>query len=115
VDYRIDRYRGSRAAQRMIAAEVLGADINDVRPIVADTDQSAIPIDRWQPHCVATDGRYTTLLTTPCAQTQRTRRKPGKRTRGVRFANGLFSPAAGMASAMTLKQLAPRLGGTAAR
>ena len=29
---------GSRAAQAMIAAEVLGAEIDDVRPIVADTD-----------------------------------------------------------------------------
>jgi len=29
---------GTRAAQAMIAAEVLGVDINDVRPVVADTD-----------------------------------------------------------------------------
>ena len=34
---------GSRAAMAMVAAEVLGVEAEDVRPIVGDTDSSAIP------------------------------------------------------------------------
>jgi hypothetical protein len=33
-----NRYRGSRTAVAMIAAEVLGLEVDEVRPMVADTD-----------------------------------------------------------------------------
>ncbi len=46
---------GSRAAMAMIAAEVLGLDVNDVRPIVADTDSIG--------HTDVTGGSRTTFAT----------------------------------------------------
>jgi xanthine dehydrogenase molybdenum-binding subunit len=106
---------GTRAAQAMIAAEVLGADINDVRPIVADTDSIG--------HTDPTAGSRTAFATGWAVYDaahdalrqlkERVAKTWEKKPEEVAFANGLFSPVSGNGvKPMTLKQLAPRLGRT---
>jgi CO/xanthine dehydrogenase Mo-binding subunit len=106
---------GTRAAQAMIAAEVLGADINDVRPIVADTDSIG--------HTDPTAGSRTAFATGwavyDAAQDalrqlkERVAKTWEKKPEEVVFANGLFSPASGNGvKPMTLKEVAPRLART---
>jgi xanthine dehydrogenase molybdenum-binding subunit len=106
---------GTRAAQAMIAAEVLGADINDVRPIVADTDSIG--------HTDVTAGSRTAFATGWAVYDaahdalrqlkERVAKTWEKKPEEVVFANGLFSPASGNGvKPMTLKQVAPRLART---
>jgi xanthine dehydrogenase molybdenum-binding subunit len=106
---------GTRAAQGMIAAEVLGADINDVRPVVADTDSIG--------HTDPTAGSRTAFATGWAVYDaandalrqlkERVAKTWEKKPEEVVFANGLFSPASGNGvKPMTLKQLAPRLART---
>ncbi len=106
---------GTRAAQAMIAAEVLGADINDVRPIVADTDSIG--------HTDPTAGSRTAFATGWAVYDaahdalrqlkERVAKTWEKKPEEVAFANGLFSPVSGNGvKPMTLKQLAPRLSRT---
>jgi xanthine dehydrogenase molybdenum-binding subunit len=106
---------GTRAAQAMIAAEVLGADINDVRPIVADTDSIG--------HTDVTGGSRTAFATGwavfDAAQDalrqlkERVAKTWEKKPEEVAFADGLFSPVSGNGvKPMTLKQVAPRLART---
>ena len=106
---------GTRAAQAMIAAEVLGADISDVRAVVADTDSIG--------HTDPTAGSRTAFATGwavyDAAQDalrqlkERVAKTWEKKPEDVVFANGLFSPASGNGvKPMTLKQLAPRLART---
>jgi xanthine dehydrogenase molybdenum-binding subunit len=107
---------GTRAAQAMIAAEVLGADINDVRPIVADTDSIG--------HTDVTGGSRTAFTTGwavyEAAQDalrqlkERAAKTWEKKPEEVIFENGKFGPAQPdeKAKPMTLKQLAGRLART---
>ncbi len=106
---------GTRAAQAMIAAEVLGADINDVRPIVADTDSIG--------HTDVTGGSRTAFATGWAVYDaandalrqlkERVAKTWEKKPEEVAFANGLFSPVSGNGvKPMTLKELAPRLART---
>jgi CO/xanthine dehydrogenase Mo-binding subunit len=85
---------GTRAAQAMIAAEVLGADINDVRPIVADTDSIG--------HTDVTAGSRTAFTTGWAVHEaahdalrqlkERAAKVWEKKPEEVTFENGTFSP-----------------------
>jgi CO/xanthine dehydrogenase Mo-binding subunit len=104
---------GSRAAMAMIAAEVLGLDVNnDVRPVVADTDAIG--------HTDVTGGSRITVATGLAVYEaandalrqlkQRAARLWEKSVEQVEFKAGVFS--APGASSMPLKQLASRLART---
>ena len=107
---------GTRAAQAMIAAEVLGVDINDVRPIVADTDSIG--------HTDVTGGSRTAFATGwatyDAAQDavrqlkERVAKTWEKKPEEVVFANGLFSPAQSDPNIkpLSVKDVAPRLART---
>ncbi|MBI3760051.1 MAG: xanthine dehydrogenase family protein molybdopterin-binding subunit [Deltaproteobacteria bacterium] len=106
---------GTRAAQAMIAAEVLGADINDVRPVVADTDSIG--------HTDVTAGSRTAFATGWAVfdaandalrqLKERVAKTWEKKPEEVAFADGRFSPVSGNGvKPMTLKELAPRLART---
>ncbi len=106
---------GTRAAQAMIAAEVLGADINDVRPIVADTDSIG--------HTDPTAGSRTAFATGWAVYDaandalrqlkERVAKTWEKKPEDVVFSNVLLSQGSGNGvKPMTLKQLAPRLART---
>src|SRR5271170_1023516 len=106
---------GTRAAQAMIVAEVLGVDINDVRSNVADTDSIG--------HTDPTAGSRTAFATGWAVYDaandalrqlkERVAKTWEKKPEEVVYADGLFSPATGNGvKPMSLKQLAPRLART---
>jgi xanthine dehydrogenase molybdenum-binding subunit len=105
---------GSRATQAMIAAEVLGAQIDDVRAVVADTDTSG--------HTDVTGGSRIALATGmavyEAAQDALTQLKARaaklweKHPAEVAFSAGTFSAVGNGVPPLTLKQLATRLART---
>jgi CO/xanthine dehydrogenase Mo-binding subunit len=105
---------GTRAAQAMIAAEVLGLDINDVRPLVTDTDSIG--------HTDVTGGSRTAFATGwavyEAAQDavrqlkERAAKLFEKKPEEVTFENGRFSASGEGIKPMTLKELAGRLART---
>ena len=105
---------GTRAAQAMIPAEVLGLDINDVRPLVTDTDSIG--------HTDVTGGSRTAFATGwavyEAAQDavrqlkERAARLFEKKPEEVVFNNGQFSAQGEGIKPMSLKQLAGRLART---
>jgi xanthine dehydrogenase molybdenum-binding subunit len=105
---------GSRATQAMIAAEVLGAQIDDVRAVVADTDTSG--------HTDVTGGSRIALATGmavyEAAQDALTQLKARaaklweKQPSEVAFSAGTFSAVGNGVPPLTLKQLATRLART---
>jgi CO/xanthine dehydrogenase Mo-binding subunit len=105
---------GTRAAQAMIAAEVLGLDVNDVRPIVADTDSIG--------HTDVTGGSRTCLATGLAVYEashdalrqlrERAAKLWEKKSGEVEFHCGTFSAKGNGVPPMSLKQLAQRLART---
>jgi xanthine dehydrogenase molybdenum-binding subunit len=105
---------GSRTTQAMITAEVLGLDVNDVRPMVADTDSIG--------HTDVTGGSRTAFATglavyeasqdTLRQLKERAAKVWEKKPEEVEFNNGVFSLAGGGVDPMTVKQLAGRLART---
>ncbi len=105
---------GSRASMAIITAEVLGLDVNDVRPLVADTDSIG--------HTDVTGGSRTTLATGlavyEAAQDairqlkERAAKLWEKKPDEVTFENGAFNAQGEGIKPMTVKQLAPRLART---
>jgi xanthine dehydrogenase molybdenum-binding subunit len=105
---------GTRAAQAMIAAEVLGLDVNDVRPLVADTDSIG--------HTDVTGGSRTAFATGwavyDAAQDavrqlkERAARLWEKKPEEVGFDNGQFMAQGDGIKPMTVKELAGRLART---
>ncbi len=105
---------GTRAAQAMIAAEVLGLDVNDVRPLVTDTDSIG--------HTDVTGGSRTAFATGwavyEAAQDavrqlkERAARLWEKKPEDVAFANGQFTAQGDGIKPMTVKELAGRLART---
>lgn len=107
---------GTRAAQAMIAAEVLGVDVNDVRPTIADTDSIG--------HTDVTGGSRTCFATgwavyeaaQDCIRQlkERAAKLWEKKPEEVVFQNGVLSPAqpGGDLKPMSIKQIAPRLART---
>jgi CO/xanthine dehydrogenase Mo-binding subunit len=104
---------GSRAVMAMIVAEVLGLDVNEVRPLVGDTDSIG--------HTDVTGGSRVALATglavyraahDALRQLKERAAKLGeKKPEEVQFQAGTFS-APGVPTPMTLKQLAGRLART---
>ncbi len=105
---------GSRAVQAMIAAEVLGVAMDDVRALVADTDSTG--------HTDVTGGSRITLATGMAvyeaahdALTQlkvRAAKLWEKQPNEVAFNNGAFNAIGNGVPPLTLKQLAARLART---
>ncbi len=105
---------GTRAAQAMIAAEVLGLDVNDVRPLVTDTDSIG--------HTDVTGGSRTAFATGwavyEAAQDavrqlkERAARVWEKKPEEVAFSNGQFTAQGDGVKPMTVKELAGRLART---
>lgn len=105
---------GTRAAQAMIAAEVLGLDVNDVRPLVTDTDSIG--------HTDVTGGSRTAFATGwavyEAAQDavrqlkERAARLWEKKPEDVAFDNGKFNAQGDGIKPMTVKELAGRLART---
>jgi len=105
---------GTRAAQAMIAAEVLGLDVNDVRPLVADTDSIG--------HTDVTGGSRTAFATGwavyEAAQDavrqlkERAARLWEKKPEEVAFTNRQFTAQGDGVKPMTIKELAGRLART---
>jgi xanthine dehydrogenase molybdenum-binding subunit len=98
----------------IITAEVLGLDVNDVRPLVADTDSIG--------HTDVTGGSRTTLATGlavyEAAQDaiRQLKERAGKlwekKPEEVTFENGVFNAQGEGIKPMTVRQLAPRLART---
>src|SRR5579883_1775657 len=104
---------GSRASMAMITAEVLGLDVDDVRPVVADTDSIG--------HTDVTGGSRTTLATGQAVYEaahdalrqlkERVARLWEKKPDEVTFDGRVFRAGEGI-SPMTVKESAPRLART---
>jgi xanthine dehydrogenase molybdenum-binding subunit len=105
---------GSRAAMAIVAAEVLGADVNDVRPLVVDTDSIG--------HTDNTGGSRIALATGMAVHEasldalrqlkERAAKVWEKKPDEVQFQQGVFSARGNGVPPMTLKQLAGRLART---
>ncbi|HKV55918.1 MAG TPA: xanthine dehydrogenase family protein molybdopterin-binding subunit [Candidatus Binataceae bacterium] len=105
---------GTRAAQAMITAEVLGLDINDVRPLVADTDSIG--------HTDVTGGSRTAFATGwavyDAAQDvvrqlkERAAKLWEKKPEEIAFSDGKFSAQGEGIKPMTVKEMAGRLART---
>ena len=107
---------GTRAAQAMIAAEVLGVDINDVRPTIADTDSIGhTDVTAGSRTCFAT-GWAVYEAAQDCVRQlkERAARQWEKKPDEIVFENGTLSPAqpGGDIKPMSIKQIAPRLART---
>jgi xanthine dehydrogenase molybdenum-binding subunit len=104
---------GSRAVMAMIAAEILGLDANEVRPLVGDTDSIA--------HTDVTGGSRVALATGLAVYRaagdalrqlkERAAKLWEKKPEEVQFQAGMFS-APDVPAPMTLKQLSSRLART---
>ncbi len=105
---------GSRASMAMITAEVLGLEVNDVRPLVADTDSIG--------HTDVTGGSRTTLATGQAVYEaahdalrqlkERAARLWEKKPEEVTFDGRAFSASGEGISPVTVRQLASRLART---
>jgi CO/xanthine dehydrogenase Mo-binding subunit len=105
---------GTRAAQAMIAAEVLGLDVNDVRPLVADTDSIG--------HTDVTGGSRTAFATGwavyDAAQDvvrqlkERAAKLWEKKPEEITFNNGELSAQGDGIKPLSVKDMAPRLART---
>src|SRR5579862_1741258 len=106
---------GSRAAMAMITAEVLGMEVTDVRPVVADTDSVG--------HTDVTGGSRVTFATGMAVYNaaqdalrqlkERAAKTWEKKPEDVKFEDGKFSAEGGGTKPMTVKQLAGRRDRTA--
>jgi len=105
---------GSRASMAIITAEVLGLDVNDVRPLIADTDSIG--------YTDVTGGSRTTVATGlavyEAAQDavrqlkERAAKLWEKKPEEVEFSNGLLSSKSNGVKPMSIKDIVPRLGRT---
>jgi xanthine dehydrogenase molybdenum-binding subunit len=105
---------GSRASMAMITAEVLGLEIDQVRPLVGDTDSIG--------HTDVTGGSRTTLASGQAVYEaahdairqlkERAARLWEKQPEEVEFSNGTFSAKGEGISPLTVSQLARRLART---
>jgi len=105
---------GSRASMAMITAEVLGLSVNDVRPLVTDTDSIG--------HTDVTGGSRITLATGMAVfqaaedalrqLKERAARFWEKKPEEVEFYSGVFSAQGEGITPLTVKQLASRLART---
>ena len=104
---------GSRAVMAMVAAEVLGCDIKDVRPLVGDTDSIGFTDGTGGSRVAVATGLavYEAAHDALRQLQQRAARVLEVESGKIDFSSGVFSAGPGGA-ALTLKQLAPMLGRT---
>jgi xanthine dehydrogenase molybdenum-binding subunit len=105
---------GSRAAMAMIVAETLHLDIDDVRPLIADTDSAG--------HTDVTGGSRITLATGMAVHEaaldalrqlkERAARVFDKKPDDIEFHDGMFNVRGNGAAPISLRQLATRLART---
>ncbi len=105
---------GTRATQAMIVAETLGVPVEDVRPVVADTDSiGQTDVTGGSRTALATGMAVLEAANDALAQLiSRAAKLWDKKPNEVVFAEGTFRPADGGAPPMTLRQLAGRLART---
>ena len=105
---------GTRAAQAMVAAEVLGLDVNDVRPIVADTDSIGYnDVTGGSRTAVATGAAVFQAANDVVRQLkERAAKTWEKKPEEIVFDNGVLSVDGDADKSMTVKQLASRLART---
>ena len=105
---------GSRAAMAMIAAELLGVDANDVRPLVADTDSIGYTDVTGGSRVTLASGLAVYEATNDALRQLKERaaklweRKPEE----VEFSGGIFSAKGNGVPPMKLKELATKLART---
>ena len=105
---------GTRAAQAMIAAEVLGLDVIDVRPLVTDTDSIGhTDVTGGSRTCFATGWAVHDAAQDALRQLkERAAKLWEKKPEEVAFSNGQFSTDGNGVKPMTVKELAGRLART---
>ncbi len=104
---------GSRAVMAMVAAEVLGCDITDVRPLVGDTDSIGFTDGTGGSRVTVATGLavYEAAHDALTQLKQRAAKALEVKPDEIRFDGGIFSANSGTGE-LTLKQLAGRLGRT---
>ncbi|HEX4209859.1 MAG TPA: molybdopterin cofactor-binding domain-containing protein, partial [Candidatus Binataceae bacterium] len=104
---------GSRASMAMIAAEVLGCDINDVRPLVGDTDAIGFTDGTGGSRVTLATGLAVYEAAHQALQKlkERAARLLEKRPEEIEFNDGIFSVGSGGAR-LTLKDIAAKLART---
>ena len=104
---------GSRAVMAMIAAEVLGCDVKDVRPLVGDTDSIGFTDGTGGSRVAVATGLavYEAAHDALCQLKQRAAKLLENKPEEIEFNGGIFSAQSG-AARLTLKQLAGRLART---
>jgi xanthine dehydrogenase molybdenum-binding subunit len=105
---------GTRAAQAMIAAEVLGLDVSDVRPLVTDTDSIGhTDVTGGSRTCFATGWAVYEAAQDAVRQLkERAARLWEKKPEEVAFSNGQFTAQGDGVKPMTVNELAGRLART---
>ncbi|MBV8357228.1 MAG: xanthine dehydrogenase family protein molybdopterin-binding subunit [Deltaproteobacteria bacterium] len=105
---------GTRAAQAMIAAEVLGLDVKDVRPLVTDTDSIGhTDVTGGSRTCFATGWAVYDAAQDAVRQLkERAARLWEKKPEEVAFSNGQFTAQGDGVKPMTIMELAGRLART---
>jgi xanthine dehydrogenase molybdenum-binding subunit len=104
---------GSRAVMAMIAAEVLGCDVKDVRPLVGDTDSIGFTDGTGGSRVAVATGLavYEAAHDALCQLKQRAAKLLENKPEEIEFNGGVFSAKSG-AARLTLKQLGGRLART---
>ena len=105
---------GSRASMAMIAAEVLGLDVNDVRPGVADTDTIGHTDVTGGSRTTHTTGQavYEAALDAVRQLKERAAKHFDKKPEEVEFKDGVFTAPGEGIKPLTVKQLGRLLGRT---
>jgi CO/xanthine dehydrogenase Mo-binding subunit len=105
---------GTRAAQAMITAEVLGLDVKDVRPLVTDTDSIGhTDVTGGSRTCFATGWAvYEAAQDVVRQLKERAARLWEKKPEEVAFSNGQFTAQGDDTKSITVKELAGRLART---
>jgi len=105
---------GTRAAQAMIVAEILGIDVNDVRPLVADTDSIGYNDVTGGSRTAVTTGAAVFEAASDVVRQMKERAAKTweKKPEEIVFENGVLSVAGDKEKTMTVKQVAARLART---
>jgi xanthine dehydrogenase molybdenum-binding subunit len=105
---------GTRAAQAMIVAEILGIDVNDVRPLVADTDAIGYNDVTGGSRTAVTTGAAVFEASSDIVRQlkERAAKTWEKKPEEIVIENGVLSVPGDKEKSMTVKQVAARLART---